>query len=159
MSRCCSVNLSRFPMRLALVSVRNETAVKMRLPMMPAASSKEYQFAALQSGNAIAGHYTANGLKRLKPVRNVRFGKDEGASGNLHNPFIRATTSRWRQLRLGHRRNVHTNNGKISVCQLPNIGATAQGGRLQTARMRIRAKALQEHEQNMTIVISTVNSF
>jgi hypothetical protein len=75
---------------------------------------------------------------RLGVFGNMRFGEDEGLSGDSDDPFVRPAGRIGRQLALNCGGDVSANNGEVAVFKLEDIRAARQRRGLRAAQMRIR---------------------
>jgi hypothetical protein len=85
-----------------------------------------------------------NSFRKLNAIGNVSLGKHKGFAGNSDDAFIGAATSCGRQLpgRICH---VEANEGKITIGEFKNVGATTTADRFRSVFMRIGAKSAEKH--------------
>ena len=81
----------------------------------------------------------------LEAVGNIAFGVHQKIAWQTDNPFIRATTGRWRQLGGSGLRDINADHSKIAVFELPDVRATPATDSVGSVFMRVRTDAFKEH--------------
>ena len=89
----------------------------------------------------------------LEAVGNVALGVHQKIAWQTDNPFIRATTGRWRQFGDSSIRYINADDGEIAIVELPNIRATLATDAFSSIGVRIGTDAFDEiHASLLTIV-------
>jgi DNA-binding XRE family transcriptional regulator len=95
--------------------------------------------------------------KRLEYGWNIRLGEHEGLSRNPDDALIRAAAGGGWQLAEGSVGDVAPDNGEVARVELPDVGTTAQAGRLRAVCMRIRAEAFQKCSFHIAPISEQIN--
>jgi hypothetical protein len=83
-------------------------------------------------------------LEMLNPVGNVPLGQHQSLALNANDPLIRTAASGRRQF-LRHVGHIYANEGKVTINEFKDVGATTATNGLRSILMRVGPKPAKKH--------------